>query len=345
MQPLVYDEELFEIPIPQSIFDNWQSAIDHITVTSGCACALLIKVTESQISVLVSSQSPQNPFQMGSTNSKEKKFYCEYVIESQKELLVPNALIDSRWREHPHIELGMVSYCGFPINWPTGQPFGTICLLDNKSNAYTLAQRELLEIFKNMIESSLTVIYQNHNLNKTIEVRTKELKELAYHDQLTGLLNRHSMQEHLERVIKEIKRTEKQYTLLYLDLDGFKIINDTYGHNVGDKVLHNVAHKLKHCVREVDLVARQGGDEFGILLDGVIESKSIIRICNNIIGSVTKPILVGDFEMTISLSIGIAKIPSDACDSVKIIQCADSAMYKAKKQGKGCYYFYTAEKT
>lgn len=165
------------------------------------------------------------------------------------------------------------------------------------------------------------------------------LKYRANHDPLTGLANRNEFFVRLNDSLAAAKRHQYKVALFYLDLDGFKPINDTLGHGKGDEILQQVAIKLKSHIREVDTVARIGGDEFAIILNGTSE-KQISSTAKRIIQSISIHV---ENSLYLSVSIGIALFPKDATNPLKLLQYADEAMYKAKQQGKQSYCWHCSE--
>jgi diguanylate cyclase (GGDEF)-like protein len=165
----------------------------------------------------------------------------------------------------------------------------------------------------------------------------------AEHDALTGLPNRHLLEDRLQQALAYARRQKTQLGLLFLDLDGFKNINDTLGHNAGDVVLREVAQRLKNCVRESDTVARLGGDEFTVVLSDISSTQGVQVVAEKIIATLQAPFHVFDHEMHISASIGIAIFPDDAEETGLLLRNADAAMYRAKARGKGRFEFYSEE--
>lgn len=154
---------------------------------------------------------------------------------------------------------------------------------------------------------------------------------LAHHDELTGLPNRRMFAAHLSAALEEAARCEGRLALVVLDLDGFKAINDTRGHQAGDHVLREVATTLRKNIRSSDVVARMGGDEFIILADGLTGEHSARRFCDSISSALERPISFPTGDMRISASIGVALFPEDARDAIKLLRIADQRMYHRKK--------------
>jgi diguanylate cyclase (GGDEF)-like protein len=173
------------------------------------------------------------------------------------------------------------------------------------------------------------------NLSLLTERLDEEHRNLIYqadHDSLTGLLNRKAFQENIEFAIKKSTQHGTKAAVLYMDLDDFKPVNDTYGHTIGDEVLAIVASKLMSCIRSSDIAARIGGDEFAVVLHDVEQRDTVTTIANKVLESIEKKIVLHDQTIQISASIGIALIPENSSTSDGIIAMADQAMYNAKNQ-------------
>jgi len=168
----------------------------------------------------------------------------------------------------------------------------------------------------------------------------KIIQELAYFDSLTKLPNRQMFMDRITQAFIHEQRNNQGFSLLFLDLDGFKKVNDTLGHKAGDAVLKQVAQRLRDCVREGDTVARLGGDEFTVILANTVQKQGIVITANKIIDAINAPINIDTHTPHIGVSIGIAIYPADGDEVDTIIQHADRAMYTAKKAGKNRAVFY-----
>jgi diguanylate cyclase (GGDEF)-like protein/PAS domain S-box-containing protein len=166
---------------------------------------------------------------------------------------------------------------------------------------------------------------------------------MAHHDALTGLPNRRLMQDRLNQAILQARRNQTHVALLFLDLDRFKLVNDTLGHETGDYVLRDVAKRLMKVVREGDTVSREGGDEFVIVLPDLEKPESAQVVANKILHELAKPIEVSGHELTVTASIGISHYPNDATDIQHLLKHADSAMYQAKDAGRNTARFFTSD--
>lgn len=175
--------------------------------------------------------------------------------------------------------------------------------------------------------------------------KRKQAEEKIYHranhDALTGLANRMLFSERLEQTIKQSRRTEQRTAVIFVDLDHFKQVNDTLGHNVGDLVLEETAKRLQRCVRETDTVARASGDEFLILLTDVTGRRDATQVSEKILNMLSQPFLFHEQDIFIGASCGITIAPDDGIDAARLIKNADMAMYKAKSSGRNAFHFFS----
>lgn len=167
------------------------------------------------------------------------------------------------------------------------------------------------------------------------------IEHLAHYDMLTGLLNRFSLESRMEQALFTAKRDQQQLAVLFVDLDRFKYINDSMGHHVGDQLLIEVANRLRSCLRESDIVARIGGDEFVIVLTGLKEINQVPTLARNIINQLSLPYSINDNVFDSSPSIGISIYPSDGDNIDELLKNSDIAMYHAKDQGRKNFQFFT----
>jgi diguanylate cyclase (GGDEF)-like protein/PAS domain S-box-containing protein len=171
----------------------------------------------------------------------------------------------------------------------------------------------------------------------------ERLQFLATHDALTHLPNRMLLQERLEQGLLRARRNHGKLAVLFIDLDRFKVINDTLGHHAGDMLLQEAAHRLKECLRVSDTVARQGGDEFVVLIEDFADVQYLTGVVRKIMSVLAQPFILLNQELYISASIGISVYPEDGMDIFSLLKNADVAMYRAKESGKNTFQFYAAE--
>ena len=174
----------------------------------------------------------------------------------------------------------------------------------------------------------------------TIEAHETQLFQRANYDELTQLPNRHLLMERLTHGINTATRNKTEIALLFLDLDRFKVVNDSLGHRVGDELLVQVAGKLVNTLRKSDSISRWGGDEFVMLLENIKDVEDIDNIVEKIVEELAKPTMTGGHLLHVSTSIGIARFPQDGDDSVSLLKHADISMYRAKAQGPGKFEYF-----
>jgi diguanylate cyclase (GGDEF)-like protein/PAS domain S-box-containing protein len=166
------------------------------------------------------------------------------------------------------------------------------------------------------------------------------IEYLAHHDALTGLPNRVLLRDRFEHAVAAADRTRTRAAMLFLDLDNFKVVNDTLGHVAGDKLLLEAVARLSRCTRESDTISRQGGDEFILLLRDIPEQETVERIAGEVLDQLAEPVEINGHLMNASCSIGIAMYPEDGSDFDSLLQKADAAMYNAKGAGRNTFRFY-----
>ena len=174
-----------------------------------------------------------------------------------------------------------------------------------------------------------------------LKAAQSELHRLAFFDPLTGLANRQLFRDRLNHVVRRCRRSGDSAALMFLDLDGFKRINDTLGHDAGDELLRQVAYWLEGCVREEDSVARLGGDEFVVLLSKISGPDAAGKVADTILRRLCQRVRLNDHEVGVTVSIGITMVPHDSEDSGTLMKYADLAMYRAKEVGRNTYQFFT----
>jgi diguanylate cyclase (GGDEF)-like protein/PAS domain S-box-containing protein len=171
----------------------------------------------------------------------------------------------------------------------------------------------------------------------------EKIAYMAFFDQLTNLPNRHSLIDKLFPIFEEARRHGNLVGVLVLDLDNFKVINDSRGHEFGDKILKLVAYRIGESVRVYDLISRQGGDEFTIILPDLVDEKEAAIVAESILDAMNHPFHLEDEKIFVNVSIGLAIYPNDGKDSNTLLKNADSALNLAKQKGKSCYMYFTAE--
>ncbi|HWG33039.1 MAG TPA: EAL domain-containing protein [Gemmatimonadaceae bacterium] len=170
-----------------------------------------------------------------------------------------------------------------------------------------------------------------------------DLEHQANHDALTGLANRNLLKDRLEQSIALAHRYERPFSVTFIDLDNFKLINDSLGHDIGDQVLRIAGERLSACIREGDTVARLGGDEFILLVAEHRQNDSSLRVAQRVVSAISEPFVIGQREFKVTCSLGIASFPHDGTDAETLLRNADTAMYRAKDLGRNTFQLYSAE--
>lgn len=254
---------------------------------------------------------------------EQTKALSRAIIERGQPILLTTETLDEEQLELlPLANRGAMNWLGVPLISPQGT-FGALVIHGHSSSPrYTVKDRELLHFVSSQIAAAI----------QRLQLQSR-LKHLSHHDQLTGLPNRTLLYDRLERSLARARRENSRVSLLYLDLDKFKQVNDQFGHGTGDQLLQAVATRLLECVREVDTVSRIGGDEFVILLEDIQAEEHVLLVAEKIRQGLNQPFQLGEHQLLMIPSIGIALYPDHAQEQEQLLSMADKAMYLAKQNG------------
>ncbi len=231
-------------------------------------------------------------------------------------------------------------------DYAAGIPIVVLSGLNDETQAIKAVQEGAQDYHvKGCVQGSLlarSVCYaiERHRMHSELEKARSHEHYTATHDILTKLPNRQLFHDRLRHALVDARRHNEKVALLFLDLDRFKLTNDTLGHAVGDRLLQAVAGRIGKCIRESDTAARLGGDEFTVILTGITRAQDVARIARILLDSMAEPFQIGEHQLFITTSIGISIYPSDGTDDETLIKNADIAMYRAKASGKNNYQFY-----
>ena len=289
--------------------------------------------------------------------------FCSHTIEQTGTLIVEDARCHPHFFNNPlvtgppHIRF----YAGHPLTTADGHSLGALCVIDSQPRKITPQQVKALQVLSHQVTAQMELSRQgqqlqqaNDGLEQRIKERTASLsaslhrllkvqsallkreaasRHSALHDSLTGLPNRTYFLQRLEQSIQLTQRNPNhQYAVLFIDLDNFKLVNDTLGHEIGDQLLTHVANRIKLLLRESDLVARLGGDEFAVLLDNITDRNHVLMGVRRIQQQLSQPFAIEERRISIGASIGIAFGHLEYRQAEAVLKDADTAMYQAKRQ-------------
>ena len=258
---------------------------------------------------------------------RELAFCSHAILQPDHVLEVPDTLLDTRFSENalvtgdPHIRF----YAGAPLVSLEGMPLGTICVIDREP-------RTLMDVERKALQSLARQVVAQLELRRTVA----GLERQSMTDALTSLPNRRGLDSQLKSAWDDCIARQKALAVMMIDLDHFKVINDSFGHAAGDELLKAVGSRLRAAVRANDVVARQGGDEFLILLNDVATSAAEV-VAGKVRSALREPFVIDGFEIRVSASIGIGLYPVDGIDAEGLLKHADAAMYLVKGTGRDGY--------
>jgi diguanylate cyclase (GGDEF)-like protein len=262
------------------------------------------------------------------------------AIRSRQACIINDYLTDARGPAfHAIARSGSTqSGAGFPL-FARGQVVGVMVFISPEKRTFTPEFAELLQRLTDNVSFAL------ENFDRADEkTRADErIEYLASHDSLTSLPNREMFNGLLRRAIDAAERYQRQFAVLFIDLDRFKVINDSLGHDAGDTLLVEIGGRLRRALRSSDVVARLGGDEFVVILEETAERDEVERVAGELLSVLSQPLQLGGHECHTTASIGIAMYPSDGSDMQMLTKNADMAMYLAKEDGKNGFRFFTKE--
>ncbi|SAK78845.1 putative bifunctional diguanylate cyclase/phosphodiesterase [Caballeronia ptereochthonis] len=211
---------------------------------------------------------------------------------------------------------------------------GSLCLAEAKLDADWLALAVTAMSFIVLVGTLALVGFHTSSLSISLKRANRQLHYLGTHDALTKLPNRQQLSLRIAQAVAECERDESAFAVLFIDLDGFKSINDSLGHGVGDELLQVCAERLRQDLRHTDMVARLGGDEFVIVVENVADASSAVAVANGVLRRLSQEIVVNGLPLRVSASIGIAFHPRDGRNADELLHSADAAMYAAKQSGR-----------
>ncbi|MDN3389667.1 sensor domain-containing diguanylate cyclase [Pseudoalteromonas sp. APC 3691] len=301
---------------------KWQKTIDLITGLFSAPSGYIVQATSKGYRVVIRSNEGGSNFETNPILPPQTPLFCRYVAETKNILYVNDASNNDAWNTLPEVvKDGVESYLGLPIHRPEGEVFGTLCLKDTKITSYTDEYFELIEQLRDLIEDDLALVYSY-----------EQMREIAMLDSLTDIYNRRALNLLAQQKLNLALRLGFDVCCLFIDINDFKKLNDTFGHEVGDKALIILADTLKNHLRDADIVGRLGGDEFVAVMQLSDKSK-ISYIMDKISSEYSKALLKADV-CDLSLSIGYSFTNKQKQPFEALLSDADHAMYKNKQAYK-----------
>ncbi|MDC9511044.1 sensor domain-containing diguanylate cyclase [Pseudoalteromonas sp. Angola-4] len=301
---------------------KWQKTIDLITGLFSAPSGYIVQATSKGYRVVIRANEGGSHFETNPILPPETPLFCKYVAENNNTLYVSDTRSDTQWNTMPEvIEDGVESYLGLPIHWPEGEVFGTLCLKDSKKTSYTDEYFELIEQLRDLIEDDLALIYS-----------FEQMREIAMLDPLTNIYNRRALSLLAQHKLNLALRLGFDVCCLFIDINDFKKLNDTYGHEIGDQALILLANTLKTHLREADIVGRLGGDEFVAVMQ--ISDRSKLSHIIDKIKIEYKNALLENNVCALTLSIGESFTNKQKQPFDTLLNLADHQMYKNKQAYK-----------
>jgi diguanylate cyclase (GGDEF)-like protein/PAS domain S-box-containing protein len=314
--------------------------IDHndkvdAVLAMGCAffhlpSGIITRVEGDELEIL-SAQYPDERFKRGA-RFKLASMYSGRVIAAGETIAIHDGRTPD-WQDHPsHQNWRLEAFIGTPLR-VNGAIYGTISFAGPEPRATPFSETEI--DFIRLIAQWLGLAIEHRSVED-------ELRHNALHDALTGLPNQRLFHDRVQVAMSQAKRSGEKVAVCFLDLDRFKVINDTLGHRIGDGLLQEVSSRIAACLREGDTLARLGGDEFVVLLPDVGDASAAGKIAQRLLDSLEAPISIESREMFVTASIGISLYPDAGTDPETLVKHADYAMYRAKEVGRATYQLYAS---
>lgn len=298
---------------------KWQKTMDLITGLFSAPSGYIVQATSKGYRVVIRNNEGGSSFETNPILPPQTPLFCRHVAETNNILYVNDASNNDAWNTLPEVvEDGVESYLGLPIHWPEGEVFGTLCLKDTKKTSYTDEYLELIEQLRDLIEDDLALVYSY-----------EQMREIAMLDSLTDIYNRRALSLLAQQKLNLALRLGFDVCCLFIDINDFKKLNDTFGHEVGDKALIILADTLKTHLRDADIVGRLGGDEFVAVMQ--LSDKSKINYIMDKISSEYSKALLKEDVCDLSLSIGYSFTNKQKQPFEALLNDADHAMYKNKQ--------------
>ncbi len=317
--------------IPVNYLDEWQGFLNSLAKTLDLPSCLIMLYHNNSFAILAENLGNEADGEQPVTSLAKlyDGVYCKQVLVDKEPLFIRDARKEKGWKKTA-AKTDYINYLGFPLLWPDKDPFGTICVVDTKPRKYKEEEKKLLFHFSRIIEAHLELIFEKNSLEDSNE----DLEILVRTDSLTRITNRRGFQDQAKSEMERARRYGNKICLLMIDIDRFKNFNDRYGHDIGDRVLHQFARETKKMIRDSDVFARIGGEEFSILMPETNADDAFQfaeRLRKHIANLELK---INDHTCRFTISIGLLEITKKTTTLKTALKEADKLLYKAKKGGR-----------
>lgn len=257
---------------------------------------------------------------------------CSRVVFANEVVVIPDMTRHPELCDMSYVtgEPGFRSYAGAPVSVDPDMPVGSFCLIDTRPRDFSDAEIRNLRQFADVVSGLLRL----QKAKFMMEFAEEKLKLAAMTDPLTGFYNRSALVSLIDVMLNNALSSQQGFGVLYLDMDGFKSINDTLGHYAGDLVLTHAAKRISECVRAQDVVVRMGGDEFAIFVPDPPDLSALSKLSECLLEDFRRPFLIDDNTVSARLSIGAAMAPEAGSERLSLLKAVDEALYQAKEAGR-----------
>lgn len=356
--------------IPPEMSAGWQEIVNLLAEIISVPAALIMRVHSEHIEVFSANSNKKHPYHIGDSESLGQGLYCETVINENRQLLVPDATKDQDWCNNPDIKFGLIAYCGLPLNWPNGDAFGTICVLDGEENHFSATYQQLLASFKNSIEAQLKTVYQNYQLQQVnldlesrVTTRTQDLVDLNYslnqeidkrraaertiryqqrHDLGTGFLNRTSIELHTEELLSKQSATQEQKVgVIHVGFTNGRRIQSRHGYSAWENILIEFKRRLQlHAQLDV-FTARPRSSELVFVFKTDNFDQQVNMLCQELVDVSQSEFYIEGEHLHLHSYIGIASSDDTHCPK-NLLKFASEAMQSCKDSGHK-FSFYSED--
>lgn len=347
--------------VPDELASGWQEVVNLLAEIISVPTALIMRVHQDHIEVFSANNNRKHPYHIGDTESLGHGLYCETVINDNRQLLVPNAEVDDKWCNNPDMRFGLLAYCGLPLLWPNGDPFGTICVLDDKENHFSTTYQQLLNAFKVSVEAQLKTVYQNHHLQQLnselesrVTTRTQDLVDLNYslnleidkrraaertiryqkkHDLGTGFLNRIALEQHTCQMLATLTpHSTHKIGVIHIGFTNGRRIQAKHGYAMWENILIEFKQRLASHSNYKLVTARPRSTDLVFVFESQNLDEDIHQLCSELVEVSQSAFYLDGEHLHLHSYIGIAT-SDDTLSSKTLLKYAVGAMQSCKDSG------------